>query len=745
MPRRTVLHEGETATAEIRVHRSATVTGRALRGGAPVGGADITVVTLGAALRDRRGMVSTHAAADGAFVVRGIVPGRLVVYAKAPEDDGSRTWDAFSDQVIESAAGRAAFAFDAAPGATVARDVEVRPSPPPKEPRESLDETVRDLVADEGRITVTGRITTADGRDLVEARVLAAGDAEFVGEMFAQNLARPVGAGGRFRIEGRVEGDSIAVRAADLWHDATTVIAKVPAGAHEVKVDLVLPARPVVRGSVTSGGNPVAGAFIGLGDGVVGRTAADGTFAVPAKSGAAWLSVRAPGFVSWLSRELKVPVEEPLQIELSAALAISGVVVDEKDAPVAGAVVTARRQEREEAGVATGADGAFRIAGLAPGSWTLRVAASPGAARDLAAKDAGAFDAGASKVRIVAHAGRRISGTFVGADGAGIASAKVTCRPGSAGEEEAETRTDAAGRFEFAGLSAGTFAISADPTSDDDLAVVHAETKSGGDPLLLRATAAPVVAGVLVDDAGKPVAGVELEAQRLDGDDEGWWSRPKAKTGADGKFRIVVKDGDRFRVALPRNSRVGDSREIVGGDDVPVGATDVKLVAKRLGGFDGIAVDPDGKPVAGVKVTIHVRHQDVEATSGEDGTFRIAPLGDWTGTLIARAPGRAPVQRFGVKPGAGEIRLEMKPEARFAGRLVEADGTAATHWTLRFVSPVYPGTDLWRVTPGPDGRFDVGEMCPGDWYAEAISTESKESVSLGKVTPGTTDAVLRLP
>jgi outer membrane protein assembly factor BamB len=131
-----------------------------------------------------------------------------------------------------------------------------------------------------------------------------------------------------------------------------------------------------IRGTVTSGGEPVAGAQVeSVESGASARTAADGTYRLGVPAGTHTVRVTALGYRPF-ETSVDVTEEAPAQLDVELVPvprgAISGTVVDaETAAPIAGVEVVLAGPQ---AGTATtGADGAFAFADLLPGDYTLTV------------------------------------------------------------------------------------------------------------------------------------------------------------------------------------------------------------------------------------------------------------------------------------------------------------------------------------------------------------------------------------
>ncbi|HTE05456.1 MAG TPA: carboxypeptidase-like regulatory domain-containing protein [Planctomycetota bacterium] len=441
---------------------------------------------------------------------------------------------------------------------------------------------------------------------------------------------------------------------------------------------------------------------------------------------------------------------------------ITGRAVDGSQRAVAGASVTARndagggRERRGPGGMAglfggvaeslgavvTGTDGRFTVRGLHEGKATLTVQ-RPGlrlAARDglsLAAHQP--TDVG----DIVLEEGALIAGAVLGDDGAPIAGADVSVSSMARimvnriedlprqqiGQEFGQTaKTDAAGRFEVAGLAGGTYTVhvaapghaelsredvpagtrnlTLSPVrlgtllvnlvdSADGKPVEHARLKAtasiddasaamlwrgpGPDLKVLESTEAITAAGLtepaagayLVQDAG--LAGTRLVVA-ADGYATQELEAPAVASGALGRFTVAlvhaavvagrVLDGDQHPVAGALVQLARDDRPDDGGIVFSKGRVESRRVVR-------IGEDADGAE--------ELSAQRLTARTGEDGVFELrgASAGDWT--LRASADGWVTSARRKLALAEGQsqrdLSIVLDKAARLVGTVSEVDGT----------------------------------------------------------------------
>jgi hypothetical protein len=174
------------------------------------------------------------------------------------------------------------------------------------------------------------------------------------------------------------------------------------------------------------------------------------------------------------------------------------------------------------------------------------------------------------------------------------------------------------------------------------------------------------VDGRVVDLAGQPIAGACVTsllpaAVSLRTDTEGRYS---IVSGAGGGYRYSTCAGTLEPFVWVPVTRWQPS--LAPGEHVQ--AEDVVL--QRSGGVRGRVVDPEGRPVAGVCVSVPTVDESVSAPSGADGSF--AMVGVVPGTqrigfqLCATVGIWDPIPDVVVRPGEWtEVTLTIQPGQRF--------------------------------------------------------------------------------
>jgi hypothetical protein len=448
------------------------------------------------------------------------------------------------------------------------------------------------------------------------------------------------------------------------------------------------------------------------------------------------------------------------------ASSIAGVVHDERGKPVAGVKVSVSLGTLgfgSANAATTGDDGAFVLAKLRAGAWSLRTASG----RFLPAVQQ--VDLGAEERRtgvvVVVRPGNAIAGQVVDDRGVGVGGMKVgSKRKEVRGAVDIErftpdeaTTTDTNGFFTLAGLAEEHATVRAfgpghSPASTADVAV-------GTGNLVLRVDRLGAIEGVLVGADGQPIAGSRVRAraplaEQTVGAPHGEelpfaeldFDGPRgsgATTGADGAFRIesvrpgnvtVVAQGTGHRPARQPNVDVRPAQTTKG----------VRLVADRGATARVKVVDDAGQPVAGAKVQAGrvpeqgqgVMRFTARAIAVEDeGNGVMVGSGDRLDTATTDADGIALLSGL----PAGELQLEGS-HAQYAPAVparatLPKVGTVDATLTLR-----KPGVAVVTVL-GTDGAPQVGVEVQLEAHGDAsFASKRANSGDGGVVTFGSLPA-----
>lgn len=355
----------------------------------------------------------------------------------------------------------------------------------------------------------------------------------------------------------------------------------------------------------------------------------------------------------------------------------------------------------------------------------------------------------------------RIEGRFVDADGRGIGRVRVV-QPIAA--DGAVVESDAQGDFAFTldptirkGLE--TFEARAEgwATHFSRVEVVPGTTVTRGRIVLVPGGS---IAGKVVDEDGRPIAGARLLATKPALDDDVANSRrmgptvkrdlPETKSSADGSFQL-----DGVPAELARAWATIDGYRWGIGEPVEVPARGaVRGVVLTLTPLDvderieGIVLDPSGQPVPRAGISFHFDAPDQSSTShvecGDDGRFRLVLARKVPYDLSHRPRNRQweDVALKAVKPGTLDVVLQVR-EARLLELAVRDEKGAPIEAYCYGVQTTDGRPQFWSGNtdePHPGGRTEV--PMPSTPFQIEVWAKGRERVELGPIDPASPPAPL---
>ena len=326
--------------------------------------------------------------------------------------------------------------------------------------------------------------------------------------------------------------------------------------------------------------------------------------------------------------------------------------------------------------------------------------------------------------------------------------------------EDVEALSAADGGFSFPVLPPGRIRVRAEAEgfAPEWSASVFGEDGSRMDELTVLLSPSEVLAGILLDDKGNPVARMPI---RIDPEGQ---TRRTLKTDQEGAFRFDLARGTtdvRLRIQAPgfflleRRFRQGEHRNFH------------ELVLESLPSLDGWVTGPTGAPIDGAFVSMvgHSGRRDpltskpiLEGNSGKDGSFSL-PLdckGQFSSRyrLVARAEGFSPATGpiFSLLEGQsaplGPFRISMEKGGEIRGVVVDPSGQtlseARVHLRrltgggssrrLQFPGVRRSGTILEQVNTDSEGKFAFTGLAAADFRLEAyfpgFSPAESDEISL---------------
>ncbi|MEZ4398436.1 MAG: carboxypeptidase-like regulatory domain-containing protein [Kofleriaceae bacterium] len=470
--------------------------------------------------------------------------------------------------------------------------------------------------------------------------------------------------------------------------------------------------------------------------------ASGGSFVIAAvPAGRYTVIAAAPGFLPAVDAAVVVTAGVTTRVELTLApggTALTGVVSDATGGPIVGAAVVARPHrllsaEDPVAVALTDGDGRYQLS-LAPGPYLVEASH----AEYMSATAQTELADAPRTLDLALVPGGVIEGVVRDrGSGAPVAGARVDVRSEPTGRfagarQRAGTRSGSDGRFRVAGLSPGALRVEAQVDADGRRTATPtlvplgiAEQATG---IELWVASAPYLAGRVVDEAGRGVAGADVMATGPGGVE-------LVKADAAGQFRVFGLEPGRYQLT-------GAAAGFLPGPPVEVPYADanldgvvVKLVtAPRVVG----RVDPAGPAMVRIDVDqplVGFSPAAFQMSAGTptdgDGRFELTTLAPGHHTLSAKASdGRRGSVEVEV-PTAGEVTvvIPLAAEGSIAGVVRDQHGTplVGVGVLVRAAGPVQHtvvvnGEDVSadRAVTGADGRFLMRGLTAGTYALSVV-------------------------
>lgn len=356
---------------------------------------------------------------------------------------------------------------------------------------------------------------------------------------------------GRFVLEARRPWD----RSLDVLPARTGPI---DAGTRDVRIVVRRGGGTISGRCVTASGAAVPGAVIRMktADGPLqmARSGPDGTFAATGLAEGVWSiaadASRSLGGPEAFGRKLvaeatDLPVgARDVLLEFRDAASITGRIVrDDGGAPAGRLLVQAKRTPdgRWTRFAQAAQDGSFALEGLTPGTWAL-VVVDQDTGTHASLVGGAEFAAGAADVRLVVAATRGLAGRVTDEKGRPVERVNVRATPAGGGDAR-EIFTDAQGRFQWSGLPAGDWTVTA---RHPDVGRAEATRVATGAPeisLVLRADA--VLSARLLDGAGRPVRQADVAVT-----DDAGAVVARCRTDSEGRFETRALPAGEYGVRV---------------------------------------------------------------------------------------------------------------------------------------------------------------------------------------------------
>jgi uncharacterized GH25 family protein len=511
---------------------------------------------------------------------------------------------------------------------------------------------------------------------------------------------------------------------------------------------------------------PLPGATIKLGDQSerTAKTNAEGKATLgPVQPGWVAVAASAPGYASGggLTTIGSAGVHAQITIAMKKGVAVSGKVVDESGKPIAKARVIAQGAPgwggggREPDAETTNDKGEFAFTALPSG--TTKLVAMDGEHAPTASEPVKIGAAPVTGVTITMTPGGVIAGKVVDADGKPVPFATV--RIAGAGRAQAataarQTTSDKAGAFEVRGLSRFTLQARAESeTAASKLVPIDLTAKPQMTDVTLTLDVTGTIAGIVVDEKGKPVPEVSVNAypDMLAGakaENAALAGFSAATTDGEGRFVIRGLPDDQYRLWATRAFGADGGSWSRNSTPARVGEQNARLELPTPGGLKG-KVTLDGEPPKHATVQVGFG-APTPTVKGEFFIQDLAP-GKYDITLHSLEFSERILRDVEIEPaGTTDLGTITVEKGRIlAGQVVDGSGRPVQGAKIRVGERLFSGggdeaqADQWdaltNVRSGfsnADGSFTIVGIPDKPTSAAA---ETAHGRSLPTAIPGTGD------
>lgn len=428
------------------------------------------------------------------------------------------------------------------------------------------------------------------------------------------------------------------------------------------------------------------------------------------------------------------------KLRLEPGQRVTGRVVDESGKPVAEARVIYRgasswgtRASPRLDGVLSDASGKFEFEALPGGSFRF-TATADGFSEGSSGLVSLSTQHETTSVEVVMEAEATLRGKVSSQDGEGVAAARVRVAVKTSGRMGPRQRTrevfsDDKGNYELSGLSRKEYQVIAlhesasSSIEDADLSVAPHDVTL---PLTLDVDG--VIAGIVVDSAGEPIAGAQVSVvpnfRKTKDRSFGRWRMSGMEpelTDSGGQFRVTGLDKKEFYSvrATPGGANSQSRRWQTEPVDARAGDEELRIVLPADGGIKGKVVFANGE--SPTSFTVSTGWQKGTPFFSDDGSFELGDLPPQEYTVSIRGPGFEQRQIPKVMVEEGKVvdlsTITVAQGRTVSGRVIDSNG-----------SPVAGAiVSVGRVTFGDGSSAKASGVARNPLARETKTAESGES------------------
>lgn len=443
---------------------------------------------------------------------------------------------------------------------------------------------------------------------------------------------------------------------------------------------------------------------------------------------------------------------EPILLRVTEGGEIRGRLSDSvTGSGIAGAVIRATQSKRNTAyfSTATDAEGAYVVAGLPPGAYSVRLPNQiPGYPQDSPEKPVARVVVSpgqtSSDVDFAISALAVMGGIVLDEAGNPVEGVTVRANAADGRQNLAEYYTTADGRFRFGDYGEGeSVYLSAETrTLRSGLMGPYFVGDAGSDAIELRLAldCGSVIGGRVVDRRGQPF---RCKVMAISEDESlqfpVLW--PTGETDGAGNFVLPEACAGTYALHLvPRSNARQEAQTIVlGPGDSAVGLTLV-YDQGELFELSGTVQDGDGNAVPDARVSANFLQEDIQmpgnsTRTDDSGVFIFSGLPEGSYALSASADGYTGSGDVAASAGEQDLVLELERAPRISGSVTTLGGDPVGQYTLSIMAMggAQSAPLVHRISDAL-GRFSVTVPNRGDWSLQvAAEGFAPAEVDLGRV------------